>query len=90
MPLPGIREADQIARALNGVRAVVAWLRARGIQKERILELLDAAEEQNRDVSEGEIMEVLDATDARIEEIRERAEAEEAAAAKKAAAPAKK
>ena len=67
-----LNEARAIARALAGVQATLGWLEARGVSKETVLNIIDIAEAAGRDVSEGEIIQVLDATDTQLLNLRQK------------------
>lgn len=64
-------EARAIARALQGIQATMGWLELRGIKREDVLRILTIAEDAGRDVSEGEILQVLDATDTALLNLRQ-------------------
>ncbi len=67
-----LNEAQAIAKALSGIQATMGWLEARGIERAHVMRVLKIAEDAGRDVSEGEILQVLDATDTRIANLRQR------------------
>ena len=67
-----LNEARAIAKALQGIQATMGWLRSRGVHQQDVLRVLQIAEDAGRDVSEGEILQILDATDTRLLNLRQK------------------
>lgn len=56
---PILEKAGAIASVLNGIRAGIRYLERRGLQRERIVQLLEIAERDDRDLTQSEVAEVL-------------------------------
>ena len=55
---------EMVVRILNLFQSVVNWLAARGVARDRVLEML--AESQGRDLTTAEVQAELDATDSEL------------------------
>lgn len=67
-----LNEAQAIAKALSGIQATMSWLELRGVKRSEVMRILNIAEAAGRDVSEGEIIQVLDATDTELLNLRQK------------------
>jgi len=60
--------ANIILQALNAIQALMAWLTGRGLQRDRIQNLLNLATAEDRDLTIAEVQIELDALAAELDE----------------------
>jgi hypothetical protein len=61
-------ETALIVQILNMIQAGIGWVINRGISRDRIQALLDAAEAEGRDVSQDDVQAELDALSSELDE----------------------
>lgn len=63
--------AAAIVQILNVVESLFVWLTNRGITRDRALVILNAAQDEGRDVTTAEVQAELDATQATLDDVQE-------------------
>jgi len=66
-------------RAIEGIRSGIEFFRQRAIGKAEVEALLDAAEAENRDITDDELKELLDSVQANLDALNAEIEARDAA-----------
>lgn len=69
--IPVLGVINEVTRALNGIRALVAYLEARGIPRERLTQALELAEREGRDLTETEVASLVGEAQEAIDRLRE-------------------
>jgi len=77
--LPFFDEATLVVTAINGILGIFRWLDARGVKRTEVEELLTRAENERRDVSPGEVQQVLQVLDDKISQLEAAADGDEPA-----------
>lgn len=73
---PILKKIGTVRQILNGVRAAFAYLEARGLEREKIISLLDLAESENRDLTDAEVAGAIGKAQEAVDRLREAAQTE--------------
>lgn len=70
LSVPILSKISDVARVLNGIRAAVAYLERRGVERDKINTLLMRADDEGRDVTETEVAELIGGAQEAIDRLR--------------------